>query len=127
MTGEVAAVMRICRLLRIVRIFRVFRMLKQLYLLAYGFVEALQANLWVTVLCIVCPCVAAIVVMRIFKGFNVGQHDREEREVFVQEHFATIAVTMHTLFEFKAHPNVEEYRLPVVRSSSSPPSSSAPS
>ena len=119
--------LRIPRLLRIVRTFRVFRMLKQLYLLAYGFVEALQANLWVTVLCTVCPCVAAIVVMRILNGFNVGQHDREEREVFVQEHFATIPVTIHTLFEFKAHANVEEYRLPVVRSSSSPPSSSAPS
>ena len=118
---------RIPRLLRIVRTFRVFRILKQLDLLAYGFVEALQADLWVTVLCTVCPCVAAIVVMRILNGFNVGQHDREEREVFVQEHFATNHVTMQTLLEFKAHANVEEYRLPVLRSSSSPPLSSAPS
>ena len=41
---------RLLRILRLLRVVRVIRFLKQLYLLAYGFMEGAMAVFWVAVL-----------------------------------------------------------------------------
>jgi len=105
--GFFATLLRVFRLLRILRIFRLFRMIKQLYMLASGFVEALQAAFWVSVLCSVGLYVTAILFTRII-GHGPGIDGKGPGE-FSKEHFGDVLTSMFTLFELMAHPNLEIY------------------
>merc|ERR1719247_2453622 len=63
-TGGFATIFRMIRLLRILRIFRVLKFLKQLYVLAFGLVEAAKAVFWVTVLMVFVLYVCSIVLVK---------------------------------------------------------------
>merc|ERR1719247_1731626 len=104
--GFFATLMRIFRLLRILRIFRLFRMIKQLYMLASGFVEALQAAFWVSVLCGVGLYTCAIVFTR-FIGRAEMEEDHPDK--FAVTKFGSVGTSMLTLFELMAHPNLAIY------------------
>lgn len=105
--GFFATLLRMFRLLRIVRIFRIFRMLKQLYMLVHGFIEAASAVFWVSILCALCLYVCAIVLTRV-----LGRPAEDDAHAeFFQEHFGSIFISMLSLFELMAHPNMEEYRV----------------
>jgi voltage-gated sodium channel len=104
--GFFATLMRIFRLLRILRIFRLFRMIKQLYMLASGFVEALQAAFWVSVLCGVGLYTCAIVFTR-FIGRKELESDDPDREIVAK--FGNVPTSMFTLFQIMAHPNLALY------------------
>jgi voltage-gated sodium channel len=104
--GFFATLMRIFRLLRILRIFRLFRMIKQLYMLASGFVEALQAAFWVSVLCGVGLYTCAIVFTRFIGRAELERDDPDE---FCTKRFGSVGTSMLTLFELMAHPNLSIY------------------
>jgi len=101
-----ATLFRIIRLLRIMRIFRIVRFLKQLYLLAFGLAEALQAVFWVTLLMTFVLYVCAIVLVR-----TVGTPDGDDpHHDFLKMRFGAIPRSMLTLFELMASPNLPEYQ-----------------
>merc|ERR1719305_2168367 len=91
--GFFATLLRVFRLLRILRIFRLFRMIKQLYMLASGFVEALQAAFWVSVLCSVGLYVTAILFTR-FIGRAALESDHPDK--FSLKHFGSVGASMFT-------------------------------
>mmetsp|Transcript_143311 Transcript_143311/g.260771 ORF Transcript_143311/g.260771 Transcript_143311/m.260771 type:complete len:918 (+) Transcript_143311:121-2874(+) len=96
---------RMIRLLRILRIFRIVRFLKQLYLLAFGFIEAAQAVFWVTLLMACTLYVCSIILVR-----TVGRVSEEDpHSDLLHSHFGSIPTSMFTLFEIMANPEIEEY------------------
>jgi len=97
---DFATLFRMFRLMRILRIFKIVRFLKELYLLAYGLALAANAIIWVTVLMAFVLYVCAIVLVR-----TVGSTDSE----FLRSSFRTIPVSMLTLFNFMAQPDLEPY------------------
>merc|ERR1719353_2521059 len=94
--GVFATLMRVFRLLRILRIFRLFRMIKQLYMLASGFVEALQAAFWVSVLCGVGLYTCAIVFTRFI---GRAEMEKDNPDKFLVTKFGSVGTSMFTLFE----------------------------
>jgi len=96
---------RIIRLLRILRIFRIIRFLKQLYLLAYGFVEAAIAIFWVTILMAFVLYICAIVLTRLY-GRTLADDPNHD---FLREHFGSVPSSMLTLFELMSQPDLTQY------------------
>jgi len=100
--GGMATLFRIIRLLRIMRLFRLVRFLKQLYLLAFGFVEAVQAVFWVSVLMGVVLYVCSIVMVR-----TLGRlPDTDRHAEFLHDHFCDIRTSMLTLFVLMSSPDL---------------------
>jgi len=110
--GFIATLMRLFRLLRILRVFRIFRMVKQFYLIASGFVEALQAAFWLSCLCSVWLYICAILLTRVVGHGRVVKDEDGHLfpGEFQVEHFGSVAASMFTLFELMAHPNMEIYK-----------------
>merc|ERR1719203_2622707 len=103
---DFAMVFRIIRLLRILRIFRIIRFLKQLYLLAYGFVEATIAIFWVTILMAFALYVCAIAVVRLYGRVPSDDPDYS----FLTSHFGTVPGSMLSLFELMSQPDLQAYQ-----------------
>jgi len=102
-TGGFSTVFRIVRLLRILRI---IKFLKQLYLLAFGLVEATKAVMWVAVLMCFVLYVCSIVLVR-----TVGRlPETDEHYEFLQYRFGGIPETMLTLFVLMSSPNLPIYQ-----------------
>lgn len=103
-----AMLMRLFRLLRILRIFRIFRVLKQLWLLMAGFLEALAAVLWVSLLCGLFLYICAIMSARLV-GRPVDE-DPDSVNLLRVTHFGSVSAAMLTLFELMSFPDLERYR-----------------
>lgn len=104
-TGGLATLFRIIRLLRIMRLFRIIKFLKQLYLLAFGFVDAVHAVFWVTVLMTVVLYVCSIIMVR-----TCGRlPDDDPYQEFLHKYFADIRTSMLTLFVLMSSPNMPMY------------------
>ncbi|CAE8654975.1 unnamed protein product, partial [Polarella glacialis] len=104
-SSPIATVFRIVRLLRILRIFKIVRFLKQLYMLAFGFVIALEAVFWVSVLLTIILYTWSIVLVR-----TVGKLAADQpHSLFLHEKFGSISRSMLTLFELFSQPNVQPY------------------
>jgi len=100
-------IIRLLRILRVLRIIRIVRFLKQLYLLAYGFIEGTMAVLWVTILASFMLYICAVILVRAYgKNGNVNDPYHE----FFEEHFGTIPTTMFALFELITAPDLAPYR-----------------
>lgn len=100
-----ATLFRLVRLLRILRIFKILRFLKQLYLLAYGLVDAFQSVFWVTVLMLFFLYVCSIVLVR-----TVGRlPETDDNYVFLNRQYGSILRSMLSLFELMAQPDMQPY------------------
>mmetsp|Transcript_151186 Transcript_151186/g.263481 ORF Transcript_151186/g.263481 Transcript_151186/m.263481 type:complete len:679 (-) Transcript_151186:40-2076(-) len=98
---------RLLRILRVLRIIRIVRFLKQLYLLAYGFMEGTMAVFWVTLLASFALYICAVILVRTYG--RIAKEDDPNSEFFV-EHFGNIPRTMFNLFELLAAPDLVPYR-----------------
>jgi len=105
-------IVRVVRLLRVLRIIRIVRFLKQLYLLAYGFVEGTMAVFWVTLLASFVLYVCSIILVRAY-GHADTEID-EDAELFHHK-FGTIPRTMFALFELVSAPDLNPYRATLFR------------
>lgn len=101
-----ATLFRMIRLLRILRIFRIVKFLKQLYVLAFGLVEAAKAICWVTVLMFFVLYVCSIVLVKTI-GSSEASDDNHE---FLTYRFGTILDSMLTLFVLMSSPNFVIYQ-----------------
>lgn len=110
--------MRTFRLMRILRIFKIFKVLKQLYLLASGMIEAMSAVFWVSVLCGLIVYICAIMTTRLIGRPEATGRSKEVSHWmnFRQDHFGTVGVSMVTLFELMAYPDMEKFK-PVYKGS----------
>lgn len=105
-SGGFATIFRIIRLLRILRIFRIIKFLKQLYLLAFGLVEATKAVFWVAILMAFVLYVCSIVLVK-----TIGRPpDSDPHAEFMNYHFGTIIESMLTLFVLMSSPNLPAYQ-----------------
>jgi len=100
-------IVRLLRLLRVLRIIRIVRFLKQLYLLAYGFIEGTMAVFWVTLLASFMLYICAVILVKVY-GHSEGKN--EEEHIFFSEHFGNIPRTMCTLFELISAPTLAAYK-----------------
>ncbi|CAK9004250.1 Voltage-dependent L-type calcium channel subunit alpha-1S (FGalpha1S) (Voltage-gated calcium channel subunit alpha Cav1.1) [Durusdinium trenchii] len=100
-------IIRLLRILRVLRIIRIVRFLKQLYLLAYGFIEGTMAVLWVTILASFMLYICAVILVRAY-GKN-GNNDDPYHDFF-EEHFGSIPITMFALFELITAPDLAPYK-----------------
>jgi len=103
-TGGFTTLFRVIRLLRIFRIVRLVRFMKQLYLLAFGFVEAAQAVIWVSILMTFVLYVCAVLLVK-----TIGQHTDAETIDGMLSNFSSIPRTMLTLFEVMASPTISQF------------------
>jgi len=106
--GDISAstALRIVRLLRILRVFRIVRFLKQLYLLAFGFAEAIGAVFWITILMMGSIYVLSLVLVR-----TLGRTGSEDPHHKLLTHkFSNIPNAMMTLFELMSAPNFVDYQ-----------------
>mmetsp|Transcript_7384 Transcript_7384/g.20943 ORF Transcript_7384/g.20943 Transcript_7384/m.20943 type:complete len:735 (-) Transcript_7384:150-2354(-) len=103
--GGVATLFRIIRLLRIMRLFRIIKFLKQLYLLAFGFIDAVHAVFWVTILMTVVLYVCSIVMVR-----TCGRlPESDPHHKFLHLLFGDISTSMMTLFVLMSSPNLPTF------------------
>jgi len=103
--GSFATIFRMIRLLRILRIFRVLKFLKQLYVLAFGLVEAGKAIFWVTILMMFVLYVCSIVLVKL-----VGRPASDDpHKEFLEYRFGHILQSMLTLFILMSSPNLYTY------------------
>jgi len=87
------------------RIFRILKFLKQLYVLCYGFVEAVKATSWVTVLMVFILYICSIVLVK-----TVGRPAEDDPYYeFMWYRFGHILDSMLTLFILMTCPNIYEY------------------
>lgn len=98
---------RLLRVLRVLRIVRLVRFLKQLYLLAYGFLEGSLAVIWIALLVSVVLYICAVLLVR---TYGQGEYDSESEREILGERFKTIPRTMYFLFELIVAPNLKAYR-----------------
>jgi len=103
-TGGLAIVFRVVRLQRILRIIRLVRFMRQLYLLAFGFVEAAKAVMWVSILMVFVLYVCAVLLVE-----TVGQQADEPDAQIILQSFGNIPRTMLTLFEVMASPTISPF------------------
>lgn len=103
---------RLLRLLRVLRIIRIVRFLKQLYLLAYGFLEGTMAVFWVTILASFMLYICSVILVR---TYGHGDYEDEEQAVFFAERFGTIPRCMFALFELISAPDLQPYELIMFR------------
>merc|ERR1719359_1201567 len=105
-SGGFATIFRMIRLLRILRIFRIIKFLKQLYLLAFGLVEATKAVFWVAILMCFVLYVCAIVLVK-----TIGRPpENDPHREFLDYHFGSIIESMLTLFVLMSSPNLPAYQ-----------------
>lgn len=103
--GGFATIFRMIRLLRILRIFRIVKFLKELYVLAFGLVEAVKAVFWVTVLMFFVLYVCSIVLVK-----TIGSTDPDDMNYeFVMFRYGCIKDSMLTLFVLMSSPNFVIY------------------
>eukprot|EP00439_Symbiodinium_sp_Y106_P079778 s60_g18.t1 len=100
-------IIRLLRILRVLRIIRIVRFLKQLYLLAYGFIEGTMAVLWVTILASFMLYICAVILVRAY-GRSTAEDD-PYHDFFIS-HFGSIPMTMFALFELITAPDLAPYR-----------------
>jgi len=105
-------VVRVVRLLRVLRIVRIVRFLKQLYLLAYGFMEGTMAVFWVSLLASFVLYVCSIILVR---AYGHAKPDIAEDAELFQLKFGTIPRTMFALFELMSAPDLNPYRATMFR------------
>lgn len=104
--GGFATIFRMIRLLRILRIFRIIKFLKQLYLLAFGLVEATKAVFWVAILMCFVLYVCSIVLVK-----TIGRPPETDAHfVFLDRHYGSILESMLTLFILMSSPNLPVYQ-----------------
>lgn len=102
---------RLLRLLRLLRIFRVIRFLKQLYLLAYGFMEGAMAVFWVAALAGVAIYMCAVILVRLY-----GKPDEDSQNYeFFATRLSSVPAAMFLLFEIMSSPSLHSYWEPVSR------------
>jgi len=99
-------VVRLLRILRVLRLLRVIRFLKQLYLLAYGFIEGAMAVFWVAILASAVIYLCSIILVRSYGQTTPEQEDHD----FFSTHFYSVPGAMFTLFEIMSSPNLKSYR-----------------
>jgi len=105
-SGSAATMFRIIRLLRILRIIRIVKFLKQLYLLAFGLLDAAQAVFWVTILMTFIIYVCAIIMVK-----TVGRPEPSDPHYdFLSSHFGGVVPSMLTLFVLMSSPNMPIYQ-----------------
>lgn len=104
--GGFATIFRIIRLLRILRMFRIVKFLKQLYVLAFGLMEAVKAVFWVTVLMVFVFYICSIVLVKTIGRLPPDAHNYD----FLQYRFGHILESMLTLFILMSSPNLYEYQ-----------------
>eukprot|EP00928_Gymnodinium_smaydae_P038848 TRINITY_DN26693_c0_g3_i1.p1 TRINITY_DN26693_c0_g3~~TRINITY_DN26693_c0_g3_i1.p1 ORF type:complete len:792 (+),score=67.48 TRINITY_DN26693_c0_g3_i1:83-2458(+) len=103
--ATVFRILRLARALRILRVVRVLRFLKQLYLLAYGFIEGAMAVFWVAILTGVVIYLCAIVLVRAYSRHPDGDAHQE----FMAKLFPSVGRAMWTLFSILASPTLSLY------------------
>jgi len=104
--GGFATLFRMIRLLRILRIFRIVKFLKELYVLAFGLVEAVKAVFWVTILMFFVLYVCSIVLVK-----TIGSPPPDDRNYdFLVFHYGSIIESMLTLFVLMSSPNFYIYQ-----------------
>jgi hypothetical protein len=101
-----ATLLRIMRLLRLVRIFRLFRFLKKLYLLTMGLSEAIRSTFWVTILMTIILYTCAVALTRTAGKTSDGSVGHE----FLASKFGSVGVSMMSLFQITASPDLTEYQ-----------------
>jgi len=99
---------RLLRLARVLRIIRIVRFLKQLYLLAYGFVEGALAVFWVTLLAASLLYMCSIVLVRSYGTISWEDEPEEQRDFFIQ-HFGSIPRSMYSLFQLMCAPDLRPW------------------
>jgi len=104
--ARVSTILRLAKLLRILRVFRIVRFMKQLYLLAFGFIEAVGAVFWITILMLSTIYVLSILLVR-----TLGRTTEENphHALFAQK-YPDIPTAMISLFELMSSPNLAEYQ-----------------
>jgi len=105
-SGGFATIFRMIRLLRILRIFRIVKFLKELYVLAFGLVEAVKAVFWVTVLMFFVLYVCSIVLVKTVGNTPVTDKNYE----FLIYRYGSIVDSMLTLFVLMSSPNFVIYQ-----------------
>merc|ERR1712176_753354 len=109
-------VLRILRILRVLRIIRIVRFLKQLYLLAYGFMEGTLAVFWVAVLAGLYCFVSSVFLVRTYGRVDphelipTGVSEDEWDMNFFSRHFGDVVTTMFSLFELICAPDLAPYK-----------------
>lgn len=98
---------RLLRLLRVLRIIRIVRFLKQLYLLAYGFIEGTMAVFWVTILASFMLYICSVILVR---TYGHGSYEDEDESLIFETRFGTIPRCMFALFELISAPDLQPYR-----------------
>jgi len=101
-----STLLRIMRLLRLVRIFRLFRFLKKLYLLTVGLTEAIRSTFWVTILQGLILYTCSIALSRLLGHTPEDEPGHE----FLKEKFGTVGLSMMSLFEITASPDLTRYQ-----------------
>lgn len=94
---------RLVRIMRVLRLIRIIKFCKQLYLLAYGFLEAAAAVFWVFLLSAFVLYICSVVLVRSYGRFAEADGDIE---LFLRGNFLHIPMSMLTLFELVCAPNV---------------------
>eukprot|EP00927_Polykrikos_kofoidii_P001031 TRINITY_DN10376_c1_g1_i1.p1 TRINITY_DN10376_c1_g1~~TRINITY_DN10376_c1_g1_i1.p1 ORF type:complete len:814 (-),score=134.77 TRINITY_DN10376_c1_g1_i1:154-2268(-) len=109
-SGQNATLLRLVRLLRILRVLRIIRIvrfLKQLYLLAYGFIEGTLAVFWVAILASFMLYTCSVILVRTY-----GKVDENDPHAdFFNERFGTIPRCMFALFELISAPDLTDYKV----------------
>jgi len=100
---------RLLRILRVLRIIRIVRFLKQLYLLAFGFLEGTMAVFWVTLLASFVLYICSVILVRTY-GRGATQGEMSHGDEFLAEHFGNIPTTMFALFVLISAPDLGPYR-----------------
>lgn len=104
-TGSLMTLFRLVRLFRMLRIFKSLRYLKQLWLIAFGFAEAAQAVIWVSVFMIFVLYISSVILTR-----TTGQPDKEDPcYQFLVANFGSVTRSMLTLFELMAAPDLKRF------------------
>jgi len=108
MTGDATLFrsFRLLRMFRVLRVIRIIRFLKQLYLLAYGFMEGIMAVFWVAVMTAAVIYMCSIVLVRLYGRPG----DEDEHHDFFIEHFGSISRSMVTLFDVLCAPTLQPFR-----------------
>eukprot|EP00811_Abedinium_folium_P034440 NODE_731_length_2800_cov_8.974186.p1 GENE.NODE_731_length_2800_cov_8.974186~~NODE_731_length_2800_cov_8.974186.p1 ORF type:complete len:683 (-),score=164.96 NODE_731_length_2800_cov_8.974186:489-2537(-) len=96
---------RMLRILRILRLIRLVRFLKQLDLLAYGLSEAGMAIFWAATLATFFLYTCTVVLVNTYGEVR----EEDPQGDFLKVHFSTIPMTMLTLFDLIAAPDIKKY------------------
>merc|ERR1740129_2103428 len=104
--ARVSTILRLAKLLRILRVFRIVRFMKQLYLLAFGFIEAVGAVFWITILML-----STIYILSILLVPTLGRTtEADPHHALFAQKYPDIPTAMISLFELMSSPNLAEYQ-----------------